>query len=333
VFSSLPPYTPAQIKHAYTFDRSISGKAGLTLKNSIVGDGWGETIAIVDAYVDPFIRSDVDTFDKGFAMSQYDSRSFYNFYGPSTRWLTVANPQGASFWPDPSWTRETALDVEWAHAIAPGAKVLLVEAKSPQQEDMLGAALFAASQPGVKVVSMSWGSDTPPDYQFLWDASFQAFSSQGITFVASAGDHPWDVSYPATSPSVLSVGGTSLTLNNDNTYASEQRWLLSGLFADVSYDADPNTGYYVFDTLSGGWREVGGTSAGAPQWAALIAIADQGRALNGLGSLGTNQMKTAVYHTLPASDFHLGNQYNLQTGWGTPIANKIIPDLASGKYV
>jgi hypothetical protein len=334
--TSLPPFSPDQIKHAYRFDHvsftsSVKLPSGLTLTYTAPGDGSGQTIAIVDAYVDPFIRNDVDTFDKSFRVSQYDSRSFYQAYGPSTSWLTVDNPENAPATTDKHWTAETALDVEWAHAIAPGAKIVLVEAKSALGDDLLAAAGFAIGQPGVKVVSMSWGGSAP-GYQAIWDTVFLNASHLGITCVASAGDSP-SVSYPADSPYVLSIGGTSLKLNSDNTYASETAWLLSGLSADASYDADPKTGYYVFDTNEGGWVVVGGTSAGAPQWAALIAIADEGRAFYGRGSLGTVQMKSAVSKSLPASDFHLGTVYNTQTGWGTPIADRIIPDLAGGKYV
>src|SRR5205807_737888 len=102
---------------------------------------------------------------------------------------------------------------------------------------------------------------------------------------------------------------------------------------DVAYDANPNTGFAVYDTYGqGGWLQVGGTSASAPQWAALIAIADQGRALAGLGSLdGFTQTLPKLYQ-LPAADFHditsgsngfaAGPGYDLVTGRGSPVANK-----------
>jgi subtilase family serine protease len=103
---------------------------------------------------------------------------------------------------------------------------------------------------------------------------------------------------------------------------------------DVAYDSDPSTGFPIYDSNNGGWLEVGGTSDAAPQWAALVAIADEGRHLHGLGTLSSSQTLTAIYQLLPHSDFHLiKNQFNTQTGWGTPIANKLIPDLASGKFV
>ena len=106
---------------------------------------------------------------------------------------------------------------------------------------------------------------------------------------------------------------------------------------DVSYDANPNTGFAVYDSYGGnGWAEYGGTSAGAPQWAALIAIADQGRALAGKGSLSNAQ--DALY-SLSRSDFHdittgsngtaAKSGYDLASGLGSPIANLVIRDFVA----
>jgi hypothetical protein len=105
---------------------------------------------------------------------------------------------------------------------------------------------------------------------------------------------------------------------------------------DIAYDADPNTGVWVYDSLIGGWGDIGGTSAAAPQMAALIAIADEGRAFNGLGSLdGPSQTLPEINAFLPYTDFNaiVGEPYySLYTGWGSPVANNLIPDLASGAY-
>jgi len=105
---------------------------------------------------------------------------------------------------------------------------------------------------------------------------------------------------------------------------------------DIAMDADPNTGVWVYDSLIGGWADIGGTSAAAPQMAALIAIADEGRALNGLGSLdGPSQTLPEINATLPWADVNaiVGEpSYSLYTGWGSPVANNLIPDLASGAY-
>ncbi len=187
-------------------------------------------------------------------------------------------------------------------------------------------------------------------------------------FVASSGDAGAPTSYPAVSPNVLSVGGTTLTLTALGTYSSESAWSGSGggissyesqpsyqkgvvtqsttdrTNPDVAYDADPNSGFSVYQTYGNStatpWLQYGGTSDAAPQWAALVAIADQGRALAGEAALSSTTLLPAIYQ-LPASDFHdvttgasdgspsesAGPGYDLATGRGTPIANAVIAGL------
>jgi subtilase family serine protease len=155
------------------------------------------------------------------------------------------------------------------------------------------------------------------------------------------------------SPNVLAVGGTNLHLDARGNWAGETAWGGSGggqsLFEnavtnspDVAYDADPATGVAVYCTYGAGsrgpWVKVGGTSAGAPQWAALIAIVDQGRALAHRGSLTAVQAINNVYR-LPSSDFHdivrgsngiysASRGFDLVTGRGSPFADRIIRDVA-----
>src|SRR5262249_27531431 len=133
-----PPYSPSQILSAYGF-------------NLISENGAGQTIAIIDAFDDPTIQSDLLAFDQ--------------YYGLPPANLTVVNQTGGSSLPSPDttggWGVETALDVEWVHALAPGAKILLVEANSADTTDLFAAAKWAASQHatlGVSVVSMSFGA-------------------------------------------------------------------------------------------------------------------------------------------------------------------------------
>src|SRR5207253_256837 len=107
---------------------------------------------------------------------------------------------------------------------------------------------------------------------------------------------------------------------------------------DVAYNADPNTGVYVYDSSYYGWWSVGGTSAGAPQWGALVALADQGRASSGKTNLGSTDTLNAIYN-MPASDFHditsgsngysAKTGYDLVTGRGTPYANSVVNYLVS----
>jgi subtilase family serine protease len=344
-------FTPAQIRHAYGFDQVSLGNG------HVRADGSGQTIAIVDAFHDPNIRSDLHYFDWIFGL-------------PDSPQFTQVDERGGSVWAaqNPAWGLETALDVEWAHAIAPRANILLVEAASANWSDLLTAINYARYQPGVVVVSMSWGSvefsnETAFDAYFTTPAGHVGGSglAGGITFVASSGDTGAGTSYPSSSPNVLSVGATSLTVGPWGNYISEKAWSYSGgglsVFEtkpsyqvgvagtrrgtpDVASDGDPYTGYYVYDTVPyggySGWFQEAGTSAAAPEWAALIALADQGRALAGRGSLANAQ---SLIYSLPARDFHditsgsngysAGPGYDLVTGRGTPIAKLVVRDLIS----
>jgi subtilase family serine protease len=351
----LSVFTPAQIRHAYGFDQ-------ITFSNSHVqADGRGQTIAIVEAYHDPRMGSDLHYFDWIFGL-------------PDPPKFTQVNEQGGPVFPavDPTWSLETAVDVEWAHAIAPRANILLVEADSTSWSDLLAAVNYARYQPGVVVVSMSWGSpefasETGYDAYFTTPAGHIGRSGLpgGITFVASSGDTGAGTNYPAVSPNVLAVGGTSLVVGPGGNYVSERAWSeSSGGFSlfenkpsfqigvagskrgspDVALNGDPYTGYYIYDTVpySGisGWFQDAGTSAAAPQWAALIALADQGRALLGRGSLANAQ---SFIYSLPAGDFHdittgnsgypAGPGYDLVTGRGTPKANLVVQHLIGKGYL
>jgi hypothetical protein len=345
-------YSPAQVRHAYGFDQ-------ITFANgTITGDGSGTTIAIVDAYDDPNIANDLHQFDVRFGLPD-----------PT---FTKVNENGGSSMPaaNGGWASEIALDVEWAHAIAPGASILLVEANDATYNNLLTAVRFAANQTNVVAVSMSWGGGEFPG-ETSFDSSFQTpLGHSGVTFVASSGDSGAPPSYPATSPNVLSVGGTTLSLDSSGNILGESAWSGSGggissvepqpsyqngvvtqsstqrTNPDVAYDADPNTGFPVYDSFNNGtaapWSQFGGTSDAAPQWAALIAIVDQGRIVNGLTPLDGPGQTLPMLYGLSSSDFHditsgssLGSPnepatpgYDLATGRGSPIANLVVADLA-----
>jgi hypothetical protein len=370
-------YTPAQIRTAYEINN-------ITF-NGNPGDGTGQTIAIVDAYDDPTIFGDLDLFDNQFGTTT-DGPTLYNQYGAASSFLTVVNQNGAASPLPPTdpgnlysgpggWEGEEALDVEWAHAIAPGAHIILVECNA---SDLYVGAKTAATLPNVSVVSMSWGSNEFPleTADDLTDFTPTQVGHPGVTFVASSGDRgSFDGSYPAFSPNVVAVGGTQLKLNADNTYSTEIGWGSAALsnepafggsgggtsvyeaepayqqgfqstgkrtIPDVAFDADPSTGFVVVDTYltSNLYSEAGGTSAAAPCWAGLIAIANQIRVAQGHGTLnGATETLPALY-ALPASDFHdivagsiggfnAGPGYDEVTGRGTPIANLLVPDLAA----
>ena len=347
--SSPTGYTPAQIRQAYGFNN-------ITFNNgTVAGDGSGTTIAIVDAYDDPNIASDLHQFDSAFGLSD-----------PV---FTKVNESGGTSLPkaDSGWASEISLDVEWAHAIAQKAKILLVEAASSSLSDLLTAVNYARSVSGVVAVSMSWGgSDFSGESNY--DSYFTTPSGHsGVTFLASSGDSGAPVGFPAISSNVVSVGGTTLNINSSGNYVSETGWSDSGggisayekqpayqkgvvtqsttyrTNPDVSYDADPNTGFAVYDSYqtSAPWGQWGGTSDAAPQWAGLIAIADQGCMLAGEGTLDGATQTLPLLYSLPSSDFHdvtsgtstgsprysAATGYDLVTGRGSPYANLVVSGL------
>ena len=210
--SGVAPIDPAQMRAAYGVNQiSFGGTAGT---------GAGQTIAIVDAYNDPDIISDANSFSSEFGLQQFNVSG-----GPT---LKVLNETGGTTLPGNAsrgtWDIEESLDVEWAHSIAPDANIILFEANSNSYSDLLKAVSTAADYAGVSVVSMSWGggessSDTGYDSYFLTPSGHQ-----GVTFLAATGDDGTPANYPAFSPNVVAVGGTSLDINSSGTYISETPW-------------------------------------------------------------------------------------------------------------
>lgn len=249
--------------------------------------GGTGTIAIIGAYNDRQIENDLHIFSTQFNLPV----------------CTIANGCFEQHVMTPTtkensgWSMETSLDVEWAHAIAPNAKILLVEAATPSGTNLLKAIDYARNRPDVVAISMSWGGQEFSDETAL-DAHFT--SDHGITFFASSGDNGTGASWPAASPNVVAVGGTSVALKSDGTLESETAWSGSGggisayepepvwqknyaikkangarAIPDVSYNADPASGFAVYRSTGKSkknWYTFGGTSAGAPQWAAIQAL-------------------------------------------------------------
>ncbi len=349
----LSSFTPAQITAAY----GLSGISLATLSGgSVAGDGTGQTIALIETYHDPNIQAALNGFDAKFGLPNIT--------------LNVINQAGSQT--NGGWAGEESLDVEWAHAIAPGAAITVVEAAPGNNDaqgfqDFLNAIATASAIKGVSVVSMSLGG---PEFSGE-SSSDSVFSTAGITYIASSGDSG-TVEWPSVAPDVLAVGGTTLKLSASSGYGSELGWAGTGggisvgereptyqdvvqstaarSTPDVSFDADPSSGVAVYyippapDEGGGQWGTVGGTSLGAPAWAGILAIADQGRALLGLSALtGGTQTLPAIY-SLPATDFRKispgfgissgttnlainTTSYNTQAGLGTPVGSALIGAL------
>ena len=226
--SSIPTgLSPTTVQSAYGANQISFG--------NVTGNGAGQTIAIIDAYFDPSIASDLQKFD-----------SQYGLQAPPSFTQYVQN----GFLPtDAGWSLETALDVEWAHAMAPAANIVLVEAQ-PTLNDLFSAVSFASHLPGVSVVSMSWGAG-----EFAGESAYDSVFTtpaghNGVTFVASSGDSG-TTEYPSASPNVLSVGGTTLTVTSQGTYVSESPWSGSGT-GTSPFEAQP------------AWQASAASAAGLP---------------------------------------------------------------------
>jgi hypothetical protein len=372
-------YTPAQMRQAYGFNL-LTGLPGNNYNNA----GKGETIAIVDVFNDPDISHDVQQFDETFNIGGAAGNP------ANTGFLKVVNQYGGN--PDDvpgpghtGWSEEESIDVEWAHAIAPGANILLVEAANQDLADEDAAVQYAAGQPNVCVVSMSYDQTGEFANEYLYDSLYTTpVGHQGVAFVADSGDYGAPEAWQTVSPNVIAVGGTTLpadqngnpdrsleigwSLGSDANYILADAYIASGggisqyeaqppyqqgivtqttiyrTGPDVAYDADPATGIPIYDSLdfppATPWAQYGGTSIAAPQWAALVAIADQARAANGEPSLdGATQLLPALYQidqtdshafhdiTQGYNGYSAGPGYNLVTGLGTPNAQYLIPDL------
>ena len=283
--------SPATIKSAYGFSTSSTA-------------GGGKTIAIVDAYDDPTAESDLAVFSSQFGLPACTT---------ANGCFKKVNQTGGTSYPrkDSGWALEISLDVQWAHAIAPGAKILLVEARSNSFTNLLTAEDYARAH--ATYVSNSWGGS-----EFSSESSYDShFSQSGVSFFVSAGDAGLPAEYPSASPNVISVGGTTLHFSG-GSFTSETGWSSGGggcstyetatpaqsgfseyaqvscggkrATPDVSLDADPASGVSVYDSTGyqgqSGWFTVGGTSASSPMWAARSA--DSGAVVNSAYVYGSN---------------------------------------------
>ncbi|MFE8948692.1 hypothetical protein [Streptomyces sp. NPDC007856] len=303
-------YTPQQIQ------------ARLGLK----GDGTGQTIAIVDAYHYPTARDDLNHFSAHFNLPQTcdtvsagaDCFDFQQVYADGTQ------PEA-----DTGWNEEEALDIEWAHSVAPHAKIVLVEAADPTMA-ALSRAEDAAAALHPSAVSNSWGAGEFSEEGF-YDGHCKLADS---VCVQSTGDAGYPAGYSATNPYVLAIGGTTLQLDANGNTVSETAWNSTGgglsyfeprpvyqdgvqssplrATPDVSFVADPVTGVPVYLTMTYGgtthsvWLKVGGTSLSAPIWGAIIASVDQLRATTGKPHLASNGRDGDTAHT---DVYALGSTY------------------------
>ena len=239
------------------------------------------------------------------------------------------------------WAQEAALDIEWAHAMAPNAKIVLVEAASNRFNDLFAAvdvaSNYIASHTVPGEVSMSWGGS-----EFSSEASNDShFTTAGIVYFASSGDTGGVTIYPGVSPNVVSAGGTTIHRDSSGNFTGETGWSGSGGgpsqyeprptyqsavsaivgsqrgVPDFSFDADPNSGVSVYDSTScqgmSGWLVFGGTSVASPSLAGIVN-------LTGSFSLNTNAELTPIYGGLGSGNFRdivsgTAGSFSAAVGW------------------
>jgi subtilase family serine protease len=337
IFSA--PYTPAYP----TFQPSQLQKAyGL---NQLSETGAGQTIAIVDAYGSPSIQSDLNAYSTAFGLPQTQIDIVYPYGEPSTT--------------NSSWALETDIDVEFAHSIAPQAKIVLVVTQNngSQLDTAIQWISGNAASLGITVVSMSW-------YGNEWsnETYYDSYMDiPGVTWVACSGDSGAGAYFPASSPNVLGVGATQLKVSSSGAYSSESAWADTGgglsayelkpayqdAFQTSSYRSVPDVSYAGAQQspewcyVDGSWDYCWGTSIAAPQWAGLVALANSQRKTNlsGLNSilygLASSGKLTTYFHDVTsgcdgsASGDCATTGYDKVSGLGSPIANMIVPALVA----
>ncbi len=388
----VPCYSPQQIRKAYGLTSVLN--AGYT--------GVGQTIIIIDSFGSPTIAQDLKIFDAGYGL-------------PDPPLFTVLAPLGTvPFDPNNSdqvgWAFETTLDVEWAHAIAPDAGIVVLTSPVSETEGVEGMPEFlflekyALDHNLGKIISQSWGATentlfTPAGQKVFKDFEelYERAAREDVSVLASSGDfgsanptinpgnfYPFPtVGFPASSPLVTAVGGTSLYADLAGNYQYESVWnnqvigLASGGgvseqfsepsyqsllpaslqqtlnhhrgIPDVAYNADPFTPILVYvgffpNPNNNGYYSIGGTSEGSPQWAGIIADANQlaGQPLGFLNPklylLRALGEQSDFFHDIRfgsnASPFYgvpgyiASPGWDLTTGWGTPKVEKLVRELA-----
>ena len=323
--------TPASLACVYRLTLVSSAQFGCNPTDTTLPNPSGGTkaIAIVDAYDYPTAFSDLQIFSAQFGLP-----------APTTVNFQVVYATGTAPKADSGWGLEAALDIQWAHAMAPGAKIYLVEAASNSFADLLSAVNVASNlvaKAGGGEVSMSWGG-SEFSFERLYDGYF---TKSGVVYVAAAGDSAGAI-WPSTSPNVVSVGGTTNSRDASGNLQAQLAWSSTGGgpskyesrpsyqsaisqivgskrgTPDVAADADPNTGVWVYNVpYCDGWCIVGGTSAAAPVWAGIVNAAGRFSASSQaeLSTMYSNLGKAADFTDIAQGSCGPHQGYLAATGW------------------
>ncbi|AGK95923.1 Ig-like domain-containing protein [Clostridium pasteurianum] len=341
---STSSFTPQQLQKAYDFTSAYA--------NNVNGKG----IKLAIASYNSFNKSDIDNF-----LNTFDIKG--------TNAITTINVGGVPQY-DEIGSEETTMDIECALSSAPGAQLLVydgVNADTATETDLFTQIVDDGQ---ANVVSYSWGSEEQyfsPSELAEMNNLFMAGAAKGITFVVASGDYGSNViNYPASDPYVTAVGGTTLKINNSSgEISSETGWGVDGygygsgggsssffstpswqqgitplnnghrMIPDVSLDADPNTGYTIYS--NGNWYQYGGTSAAAPEWAAIFALVNQSRESKGLGTIGLANSRLyslanqSVFHDIVSGsngEYSSSLGYDMVTGLGSVDVWKLVSALS-----
>jgi len=289
--------------------------------------GGAYAIAIVDAFNDSSALKDFNHFSGQYGLPKETST---NRLASTNKVFQVVYASGSKPVYNTGWSQEESLDIEWAHAMAPSAKIYLVEARTNALNDLFEAIVKANNLPGVKEISMSWGGS-----EFSGEAGYDPYLQQsGIVYFAASGDYGAGTQYPSASPFVVACGGTTIHSDSQSHFLSETGWSGSGggvsyyeakpsfqigvshtgarrSVPDVSAIADPNTGVSLF--WNGYWFTVGGTSVSSPTLAGIANLAGHFRA----SSYAENSVIYAdLANYADFKDITSGNNgFPCRTGW------------------
>jgi subtilase family serine protease len=265
------------------------------------------------------------------------------------------NSQAPQDDPTAAWNQEAALDVQWAHAMAPGAKIVLVEAASDSDIDLFAAVDAAVKIPNVNQISMSWAGS-----EFLGETQYDThFNLSGPVFFNAVGDTGAETTYPSSSQYVVAVGGTSVSTDGSGNWTGETAWINGGGgdstyvakpvwqamvsssnmtgsnrgTPDIASDADPEvSGVAVWDSTPyqgmSGWLVFGGTSVAAPCMAGIVNAS--GVAYTSTTSFLTTLYQNALHTPIPFRDITSGsNGFPALVGWDYATGLGA-PELGSG---
>ncbi len=336
--------SPQQLQTAYGFGQLYS--SGI--------NGNGQSVAIIVAYGDSNLQADVNAFDSQYSLPSLSVGSN----------LMVVTPFGKPQSSFTNWTAETALDVETVHSLAPGARIYVVEA--PNENSLFSAINYTVNNLPVTVISVSWGSSessyTSSDISYLNSVLYNAEQKGVNIFVASGDTGAYNsqsfpnVNFPASSPYVVSVGGSTLSVSSSGSYQGETAWNGSGggnseyfyrppfqpdlnsyrMVPDVAFNA--GTPVCIESNLS--IRGYYGTSLSAPSWAAIDSLINQKvkgdkafllqelyKTYSDYGSLAFNSITSGCNGLYCAS-----NSYNEVTGLGSPKVYQLVQIISKAQY-